>query len=121
MNSLIIVIVVALFILVGLLILRKTAAPSDSAAAEDVDALRFAKLLVSEVKLYNQGQVAEGRNSKDLYRRLRKDVDRARRMYEERVAEGAGRRADYFHDELVKELAGGDASALGVDYQRSRR
>src|SRR5882672_5712509 len=42
------------------------------------DARRFARLLVSEIKLYNEQKVADGRAQKDLYERLREYIDRSR-------------------------------------------
>ncbi len=80
------------------------------------DARRFARLLVSEVKLYNEQKVAEGRNQKDLYTRLREDIDRSRQMYDKRVKPEVAQRYDYFHHELVNTLAEGDAAKLGNDY-----
>ena len=118
MSPVVVAIVLISLVAVALLFARRPPGRHDI-PPEDLDARRFAKLLVAEIKLYNQAQVAEGRKSKDLYRRLRKDVDRASRMYHERVNKGSAGRADYFHDELVRELAGGDASALGEDYRRS--
>ena len=50
------------------------------------EARRFARLLVSEIKLYNEQKVREGRDAGDLYNRLREDIDRSRQMYDKRVA-----------------------------------
>ena len=80
------------------------------------DARRFARLLVSEVKLYNEQKVAEGRNRMDLYQRLREDIDRSRQMYDKRVKPEVAERYDYFHHELVNTLAEGDVAKLGGDY-----
>ncbi len=80
------------------------------------DARRFARLLVSEVKLYNEQKVAEGRNRMDLYQRLREDIDRSRQMYDKRVKPEVAQRYDYFHHELVNTLAEGDVAKLGGDY-----
>ncbi|HET7212799.1 MAG TPA: hypothetical protein VFL79_04380 [Terriglobia bacterium] len=80
------------------------------------DARRFSKLLVSEIELYNRTGVAEGRRNRDLYRRLRKDIDRSRETYEKRFAHTVAKRFDYFHDELVKTLAENDATLLGSGY-----
>ena len=80
------------------------------------DARRFARLLVSEIKLYNEQKVREGRDAGDLYNRLREDIDRSRQMYDKRVRPEVAGRYDYFHHELVKALAGGDASRLGEGY-----
>jgi hypothetical protein len=87
------------------------------ASAEDQkaheDAKRFARLVVSEIKLYNESKVAEGRRSRDLYERLKEDIERGRQMYSDRVAATVRDSTNYFFDELVRILAGGDASALG--------
>jgi hypothetical protein len=77
------------------------------------DAKRFARLVVSEIKLYNEAKVNEGRRQKDLYARLKEDIERGRQMYTERVASGVRESTNYFQDELVRILAAGDASALG--------
>ncbi len=78
----------------------------------------FARLLVSEIKLYNQSKVEEGLTRGDLYNRLREDIDRARKTYDadRRVTPEVSGRYDYFHHELVSQLAGGDSSKLGADY-----
>lgn len=80
------------------------------------DAQRFARLLVSEIKLYNENHVVEGRRNRDLYLRLKRDVDKSREMYENRIAPLVARKNDYFHDEIVRILGEGDPSTLGNDY-----
>ncbi|HZH35369.1 MAG TPA: hypothetical protein VEX64_11040 [Pyrinomonadaceae bacterium] len=80
------------------------------------DARRFARLLVSEIKLYNEQKVKEGRQSADLYDRLREAIDRSREMYDKRVSPPVAAKFDYFNFELVNTLAEGDASKLGSDY-----
>lgn len=80
------------------------------------DARRFARLLVSEIKLYNEQKVKEGRNDGNIYDRLREDIDRSRQMYDKRVAPPVAARHDYFHQELVNTLAEGDTSKLGAGY-----
>lgn len=80
------------------------------------DARRFARLLVSEIKLYNEPKVKEGRSHSDLYDRLREDIDRSRQMYDKRVAPPVAARHDYFHQELVNMLAEGDPAKLGGSY-----
>jgi hypothetical protein len=86
-------------------------APEDQKAHDD--AKRFARLVVSEIKLYNESKVAEGRKTKDIYERLKEDIERGRQMYHDRVSAHVRESTDYFHDELVRILAGGDSSALG--------
>ncbi|MGH9434735.1 MAG: hypothetical protein ACRD06_01905 [Terriglobia bacterium] len=77
------------------------------------DARRFARVLVSEIELYNQSEVAQGRANKDLYVRLKPHIQRSRRAYENRFGKTAPGEADYFHEELVRSLAQNDASLLG--------
>jgi hypothetical protein len=80
------------------------------------DARRFARLLISEIKLYNEQKVVEGRSQHDLYDRLREYIDRSREMYDKRVKSEVAARYDYFHGELVNTLAEGDATKLGSNY-----
>ncbi|MDQ3686728.1 MAG: GAF domain-containing protein [Acidobacteriota bacterium] len=79
-------------------------------------ARRFARLLVSEIKLYNEQKVREGRVEGDLYSRLREDIDRSRQMYDKRITPEVAGRYDYFHQELVNTLAEGDSSKFGEGY-----
>jgi hypothetical protein len=84
------------------------------------DARRFARLLVSEIKLYNEKKVQEGRQSGDLYERLREAIDRSREMYDKRVQPPVAAKFDYFHYELVNALADGEADRLGSGYPGSK-
>jgi hypothetical protein len=78
------------------------------------EARRFARLLVSEIKLYNETKVDQGRRNSDLYERLKEDIDRSRQMYDERIADDVRKVSNYFYDELVRILADGRAEALGL-------
>jgi hypothetical protein len=89
-----------------------TAAPNNESMHEE--ARRLARLLVSEIKLYNEDQVEEGRRNRDIYERLKEDIDRSRQMYDERVDPQILRSTDYFYQELVRILAAGDSKALGI-------
>jgi hypothetical protein len=80
------------------------------------DARRFARLLVSEIKLYNEQKVKEGRDGNDLYDRLKEAIDRSREMYDKRVQPPVAAKFDYFHFELVNTLAEGEESKLGSTY-----
>jgi len=77
------------------------------------DARKFARLLVSEIKLYNEQKVQVGRRDKNLYSLLRDDIDKSREMYEKRVSPIVARQVDYFYDELVRLLADNQVGALG--------
>lgn len=88
-------------------------APSEDVKRHD-EARRFARLLVSEIKLYNESKVDQGRKNKDLYERMKEDIDRSRQMYDERIPEEVRKASNYFYDELVRILADGNADALGL-------
>lgn len=84
------------------------------------DAKRFARLLATEIKLYNEQRVQEGRTNRDVYVRLKRDIDRSRDMYEKRVSPVVSRKVDYFHDEIIRVLGDNDPSTLGSDYPGPR-
>jgi hypothetical protein len=89
---------------------------------EDADthrkAQRFARLLVDEIKLYNQVKVGEGRKNKDLYDRLKEDIEKSRSTYTKRYGNTAAASADYFSSELVRSLAEDDISIMGANFRR---
>jgi hypothetical protein len=87
--------------------------PSEETKKHD-EARRFARLLVSEIKLYNESKVEQGRKNNDLYERLKEDIDRSRQMYDERISDDVRKVSNYFYDELVRILADGRADALGL-------
>ena len=78
------------------------------------EARRFARLLVSEIKLYNEAAVEEGRVRGNLYARLKEEIDRSRQMYDERIPADVRAGSDFLYEELVRLLADGDARILGL-------
>jgi hypothetical protein len=86
--------------------------PNEKLAAE---ARLAARLLVSEIKLYNEQEVRDGRAASDLYSRLQKHIDQGRDQYRQRIDSGSVSR-DYYHEELVRVLADGEAARLGSHY-----
>ncbi|MFI5113353.1 MAG: hypothetical protein ACHP9S_11030 [Terriglobales bacterium] len=76
-------------------------------------ARRFAKLLVDEIKLYNQAKLVEGRAHKDIYARLRDDIDKSRATYDRRYGSTSATSGNYFTRELIRILANDDPSLLG--------
>ena len=81
-------------------------------------AQRFARLLMDEIKLYNQAKVAEGRKHKDLYNRLKEDIEKSRTTYHKRYGNTPAGEADYFNQELIRSLAEDDVSLLGNNFRR---
>ncbi len=92
---------------------QETVGVSAEDDAKHEEARRFARLLVSEIKLYNEDEVERGRVERDILTRLKEDIDRSREMYEKRISPEVRGQRDYFHDELVRILADGDSGALG--------
>ena len=88
--------------------------PSGSPVSTEGDhaARRYARLLVSEIKLYHGADVAAGRRERDLATRLGGEITRARALYDQRASSHGPGTADYFEEELVRTLADGDASLL---------
>ncbi len=78
-------------------------------------ARRLARLSVSEIKLYHEDEVKAGREAKDLWKRLTADIGLATQTYEKRVDKEVRDRFDYLYDEILRQLAEGDASKLGPD------
>jgi hypothetical protein len=91
-----------------------TGGPATEETKKHDEARRFARLLVSEIKLYNEAKVEQGRKNRDLYERLKEDIDRSRQMYDERIGEDVRKTSNYFYDELVRVLADGNADILGL-------
>ena len=95
--------------------------PLAGMSAEDADthrkAQRFARLLVDEIKLYNQAKVAEGRRHKDLYDRLKDDIEKSRASYQKRYGTTAAASGEYFQKEVVRSLAEDDVSILGTNFR----
>jgi len=96
--------------------------PFAGLSAEDADthrkAQRFARLLVDEIKLYNQAKVAEGRRHKDLYDRLKDDIEKSRATFQKRYGSTAAASGDYFQKEVVRSLAEDDLSVMGASFHK---
>ena len=93
---------------------NRFSAETSSGEAVHEEARRLARLLVTEIKLYNEEQVEAGRRNRNIYEVLREDIDRSRQIYEERIDDSVRTEADYFHDELVRILAAGESEILGL-------
>ena len=92
--------------------------PAGEAGEVHRKAQRFARLLMDEIKLYNQAKVAEGRKHKDLYDRLKEDIEKSRATYQKRYGNTPAASADYFSQELIRSLAEDDVSLMGSNFRR---
>ncbi|HEY6252307.1 MAG TPA: hypothetical protein VI685_20315, partial [Candidatus Angelobacter sp.] len=96
------------------------AEPKAPAAPQEDDlhkkARRFAKLLVDEIKLYNQNKVTEGKQNQDLYDRLREDIEKSRAAYDKKFSGTPASSANYFTQELIRVLADNDVTLMGGNF-----
>ncbi len=96
--------------------------PFAGMSAEDADthrkAQRFARLLVDEIKLYNQAKVAEGRRHKDLYDRLKDDIEKSRSTFQKRYGSTVAASGDYFQKEVVRNLGEEDIAVMGANFRK---
>ncbi len=96
--------------------------PVSSISPEDQDvhrkALRFARLLIDEIKLYNQAKVAEGRKHKDLYDRLKETIEKSRATYQKRYGKTVAASGNYFQNEIIRSLAEDDLSIIGANFRQ---
>lgn len=91
--------------------------PGTTALAHITDgveaARRIARLLIADIRLFHEPAVTEGRRHRNLLSRLAPEIEKARQAYDEQVPPGVRSHTDYFHQELIRTLAGGDATLLG--------
>jgi len=73
---------------------------------------------MDEIKLYNQAKVSEGRKNRDLYDRLKEDIEKSRATYQKRYGNTSAAGADYFNQELIRSLAEDDISLMGSNFRR---
>ena len=80
-------------------------------------AQRFARLLMDEIKLYNQAKVSEGRKHKDIYDRLKEAIEKSRGTYQKRYGNTVAASGNYFQHELMRSLAEDDVSIMGANFR----
>jgi hypothetical protein len=92
----------------------------DSMSAEQRElhlrAQRFARVLVADLQLYRPQEIREGRKDRNLYTRLKDEIDKSRDVYFRKFAPLIEDGVDYFHLELVRTLAGNEEEVLGPEY-----
>jgi hypothetical protein len=96
--------------------------PASFISTEDQEvhrkAQRFARLLVDEIKLYNQAKVAEGRKNQDLYDRLKQAIEKSRATYQKRYGNTVAASGNYFQHEIIRSLAEDDLSIMGANFRQ---
>ncbi|HKD67023.1 MAG TPA: hypothetical protein VKB84_09300 [Candidatus Binataceae bacterium] len=79
-------------------------------------AQRFARVRVSEMRLFQSDAVQNGRSQRDLYGAVRESIDTARSHFHEQFFTACPGMLDYLHLELVRTLAHDDPELLGPEY-----
>ena len=79
-------------------------------------AQRFARVQVSEMRLFQPDAVRSGRAARGLYRALRTEIDGARAAFRASFFAACPSMLDYLHLELVRTLANDNPELLGGDY-----
>ena len=80
-----------------------------------LQAQRFARVKVAELRLYCADAVRQGRSKSDLYGVLQADIDRLREEYQKDFA-ATPTMVDYLHLEILRTLAHDDDRLLGPNY-----
>ena len=97
----------------GFEMVAKAEGMSEDDARKHDEARRFARLLISEIKLYNEARVKQGREHNTIYELLKEDIDRSYQLFKERIPAEVRNHTDYFTQALVSILAEGRESSLG--------
>jgi predicted Zn finger-like uncharacterized protein len=79
--------------------------PVDQEATEALilEAKRIARLIISEIKLYNQDKIEKARNKREVLEMLRTDLTRGKQHYNSRIAGKLPIGPDFFN-ETIKEI-----------------
>jgi hypothetical protein len=80
-----------------------------------LQAQRFSRVKVAELRLYHAEAVREGRAKSNLYNTLQGEIDRLRSEYEKEFAT-TPTMVDYLHLEFLRTLAHDDDRLLGANY-----
>jgi hypothetical protein len=79
-------------------------------------AQRFARTRTAELLLRRMDAVREGRASKNVYGKLKEEIEAGRDAFRREFFAPCRSMVDYYHLELVRTLAKGDANVLGAGY-----
>lgn len=71
-----------------------------SNSPEHESARRFARIIVSDIALYNSERVNEALQKDNFYEILKEEIEEGKKLYNERVLASVRNNTDYFHDAL---------------------
>jgi hypothetical protein len=98
--------------------------PAPAAAAADPrheEARRFARLIATDIRLYNEEAVVAGRRQGDLLRRLHDPITRGREAFVRRFGDLGDDGLRLLHEACVQVLAAGDEALLPFTILRPTR
>jgi hypothetical protein len=81
-----------------------------------LQAQRFARVKIAEMRLYRAEAVKAGRAQRDLYSTLKDAIDEGRESFRQTFVTASPTMVDYFHEELVRTLANDNPGWLGGGY-----
>ena len=112
--SLLILLFLVLVVGVGLAALGTGLVVMSKKSGGQKDSYRLAVLLVTEIRLYNEELLHKAREEKAIYRLLGDEIDRSRRIFEQRLPPNAPPESHVHFDEAVlRILANDDPKLLG--------
>ncbi|MBI5182239.1 MAG: hypothetical protein HZA06_04965 [Nitrospirae bacterium] len=79
---------------------------------EHEKAKRFARIIISDIALYNQKAVENGIKNNNFYVALRPEIDEGRKLYAERVSPDIIATTNYF-EEIINEFINTKRRSLG--------
>jgi len=97
------------------------AAPAPAADPRHEEARRFARLIATDIRLYNEEAVVLGRRQGDLLRRLQDPLARGREAFVRRFGDLGDEGLRLLHEACVQVLAAGDEALLPFHTLRPAR
>jgi tetratricopeptide (TPR) repeat protein len=102
------------------------AEPPRTSIGTDEAAQRLARLVVSEIKLYNPSWKPGGYHTDDERESMRRDIERGREYFNQRVSSEGRGSTDYYQEAVVSILGGGDPGIVdgmsgGSDHEGAGR
>ncbi len=80
---------------------------------EHEKAKRFARIIISDISLYNQKAVEDGIKKNNFYEILKAEIEEGRKLYEKRVSQDIIFAANYY-DEMIEEFIKNKRRSLGL-------
>ena len=76
-------------------------------------AKRTARVIVSDILIYNKAKIEEGLAKGNLQELLKEEIERGKELYKSKVAPEIADKTDYFKQAMIQTVAKGNATALG--------